>query len=286
MNPGTVSKILWHFTGGPEWDIKLNKQKGEPKPNPKAFEILNAILKSRNLKLSSYNELIKVIIPKSFKYDRETRKRIEVKNVQKQINSSKVVCLADIPIQHLAYHAQRYGKFAIGFHRESAIKNEFNPVFYSLSNTKVVNSIYSGFTTINEIDADQIKDELDDIESSIYDAIDEIQNNEDYDNSIDIDISGNVSAINNEVDDIILAKDQVLESLEDFVAFVKTFEESEMNSIYCEREWRSLKQFNFNYEDIAMIILPRQNGYFQKLIASGLIPTNIPIVPWEDIIEH
>ncbi len=283
MNPGTVSKILWHFTGGPGWDNIANKQKEDPKANPKAFEILNAILKSSHLRLSSYTELVKVIIPRSYSFDRKTRKRIELKNVPRQIKSSKIVCLADIPIQHLAYHAQRYGKFAIGFHRESAIKNEFNPVFYSLSNTKVVNSIYSGFTTINEIDVENIKSELGDIEDLVSNAIDGIENQNE---EIDIDISRNVSAIETEIDDIEMAKSEVLESLEDFVAFVKTFDESEMNSIYCEREWRSLKQYKFSFADIAMIILPRQNGYYQKLVDSGIVPPNIPIVPWEYIIEH
>lgn len=283
MNPGTVSKILWHFTGGPDWDNKTNKQKADPKSSPAAFEILKEILKSSQLRLSSFNELVKVIVPRTYEYDRKTHQRIELKNVPREIKSSKVVCLADIPIQHLAYHAQRYGKFAIGFHRESAIKNEFNPVFYSLSNTKVVNSIYTGFTSINEIDADNIKSELDDVENTLSSAVSDI---EDHEIDVDLDITNNIWAIENEIQDIENAKAEVLESLEDFVAFVKTFDESEMNSIYCEREWRSLKSFDFNHSDIAMVILPRQNGYFQKLVDSGIVPLNIPIVPWEDIIEH
>lgn len=283
MNPGTVSKILWHFTGGPNWDPKTNKQNESPKPNSEAFEILKLILGTNHLKLSSYNEIVKVIIPLTHEYDRKTHKRTELKNVLREINSSKVVCLADIPIQHLEYNAQRYGKFAIGFYRESAIHHEFNPVFYSLNNTKVVNSIYSGFTSINEIDTYNITSELEDIDDKISGAISEIEDNE---IDVDVDISSNIYAIENEIQDIQNAKTDVLESLEDFVAFIKTFDESEMNSIYCEREWRSLKQFNFNHSDIAMIILPRQDGYFQKLVDSRIVPLNIPIVPWEDIIEH
>lgn len=281
MNPGTVSKILWHFTGGPDWDTETNKQKTDPKHEDKAYDIIQQILKSSHLRLSSYDELIKVTIPKVTRYDRKERKKVTDTNVEKQITSSKVVCLADIPIQHLQYHASRYGKFAIGFHRESAIKNDFNPVFYSLNNTKVVNSIYTGFTTINDINTDDIESALGDIDNSISSAIEDLDN-EDF----EIDIDTEKYTIESELEDIKESKANVKSSLANFLAFVKTFSQDEMNSIYCEREWRSLKQFNFNHADIAMIILPKQNGYFQKLIETKLIPTNIPIIPWEDIIEH
>ena len=36
--PGTVSKILWHFTGGPRWNSELNRQEQEPKPAEEACE--------------------------------------------------------------------------------------------------------------------------------------------------------------------------------------------------------------------------------------------------------
>jgi hypothetical protein len=39
--------------------------------------------------------------------------------------------LADIPVAHLSYHAHRYGKAAIGFHRDAAIREGFHPVFYT-----------------------------------------------------------------------------------------------------------------------------------------------------------
>ena len=81
-------------------------------------------------------------------------------------------------------------------------------------------------------------------------------------------------------------------SIKDFIAFIKTFEEDEFDSIYCEREWRSVKDFNFTFDDVAMIVAPKSfNGenYFQTLVkdAKSLkIPRQIPIVPWEDLIEN
>ncbi|WP_170061738.1 hypothetical protein [Nonlabens arenilitoris] len=44
MNPGTVSKILWHFTGGPLWNEILNKQENQPKPVELSYDILIKIL--------------------------------------------------------------------------------------------------------------------------------------------------------------------------------------------------------------------------------------------------
>jgi hypothetical protein len=32
-SPGTVSKILWHFTGGPRWNEVEKRQEATPKPN-------------------------------------------------------------------------------------------------------------------------------------------------------------------------------------------------------------------------------------------------------------
>ncbi|MDA0737995.1 MAG: abortive infection system antitoxin AbiGi family protein [Nitrospirae bacterium] len=41
-------------------------------------------------------------------------------------------CVAEIPIQHLSYHSERYGKFAIGFEREYLLGQKFRPVSYFL----------------------------------------------------------------------------------------------------------------------------------------------------------
>lgn len=118
---GTVSKILWHFTGGPRWDIKNNKQYKELKKFDEAFEILKTIINSKHLRLSNYSEIINVRVP-THKYIPEKKLRVFKGYVNKQIEASPICCLADIPIQHLNYHAERYGKFAIGFHRASLFR--------------------------------------------------------------------------------------------------------------------------------------------------------------------
>jgi len=283
--PGTVSKILWHFTGGPLWDSKQQKQETTPKPANKAYEILKSIISSKELRISSYSELIKVIIPETYVYNKETRARELKYNVEREIKSSKVCCLADIPIQHLEYHSLRYGKFAIGFHRQSAIDHKFNPVLYSLHTSQLINSIYSGFTEIDGIDTEYIKSELSNIENELNNIEDEIYDLNSDTTHINIDTSITYNA-ENEADALDNAIDYARDSIEDIVSFIKTFNDDEFSSIYSEREWRSLKQFNFSLNDIAMIVLPRDGGYFDKLISSNLVPKNIPIIPWEDLIEH
>ena len=36
-SPGTVSKILWHFTGGPRWNDVEKRQEKEPKSIEEAY---------------------------------------------------------------------------------------------------------------------------------------------------------------------------------------------------------------------------------------------------------
>jgi hypothetical protein len=49
--PGTVSKIHWHFTGGPRWNKDLNRQEDHPKPIEDAFVALLSILRSKEIQV-------------------------------------------------------------------------------------------------------------------------------------------------------------------------------------------------------------------------------------------
>jgi hypothetical protein len=81
-------------------------------------------------------------------------------------------------------------------------------------------------------------------------------------------------------------------SIRDFIAFIKTFDEDQFDSIYCEREWRSVQDFKFTFDDVAMIVAPKrlgQENYFQALVQNVKelnVPRKIPIVPWEDLVEN
>jgi hypothetical protein len=81
-------------------------------------------------------------------------------------------------------------------------------------------------------------------------------------------------------------------SLEDFVAVVHTFHQSEVNTIYCEREWRSTREFTFHVQDRAMVVLPRLIGsvhhfqnFVERVAPSLRLPRRVPVVPWDDLVE-
>jgi hypothetical protein len=76
------------------------------------------------------------------------------------------------------------------------------------------------------------------------------------------------------------------------VAFVKTFRRTEFSTINCEREWRSTHEFTFEI-DVAMVVVPRFIGgvhYFvnfvEKVVPALRIPRRVPVVAWDDLVEH
>jgi len=284
--PGTVSKILWHFTGGPTWNEKTKKQNTSPKPSKDAYGNLISILESNELRVGNYKETIKIIIPKRRRFDSKTKQTITEENVPVEITSSAVCCLSDIPAPHLRYHAYRYGKFAIGFYRDAIIKHGFNPVLYTLTDTSIVRSIYEGFSSLDFADPSQITMAIDSISSAIDDAESEFEN-------LDLSLSSEISDIEMAASDIESSIDDAKESLNKLVAFIKTFEKDEFSSIYCEREWRSTQQYNFDIKDVAMIVIPKMvsnkyyfNDFVDNVTNKLSLPRKIPIVPWEDLIEH
>ena len=149
--PGTVSKILWHFTGGPKWNQARNYQQRRPKPAAEAYAALLSILETRQLRLGQYREVIKVQVPKLRRYNAKTRRVEDLTDAVVERTSSPVCCLADIPVAHLSYHAGRYGKIAIGFHRHGPVNHGFNPVFYTLHDSGVLRSLHEGFAGLDEI---------------------------------------------------------------------------------------------------------------------------------------
>jgi Putative abortive phage resistance protein AbiGi, antitoxin len=283
QSPGTVSKILWHFTGGPDWNSEEKRQNRRPKPAARAYRNLKAILKTREVRIGQYTEIVSVRMPKRRTYNTATKTYDIERNARVEMSSAPVCCLSDIPIAHLAYHASRYGKFAIGFHRDAVLEHGFNPVFYTLENTKVIQSIYSGFTQLKNIDTSSISSAASDIESEVS-----LSEGED-----DIQISSQIYEIESEADSIDDYVIDALTSFKQFLGFVKTFQENEFGSIYCEREWRSLKTYSFTLADVAMIVLPKRVGshkYFEPFVKQAAksikLARSIPIVPWEDLIEH
>jgi hypothetical protein len=285
MSPGTVSRILWHFTGGPRWDPLKKKQGSSPKEPHSAYGNLKSILRQKELHLGEYKEVVRVIVPERRVYNRETHTTDTQYNVLVEITSAPVCCLSDIPGPHLHYHAYRYGKFAIGFHRSSVVGHGFNPVFYTLEDTPVIQSIHQGFSSLQVADPSEITDAVENIQSAIDDA------NSDG-KGLDLDIWSERFDVESAVASVDGAIENAKDSIRTFLAFVKTFVPDEFGTIYCEREWRSTQAFKFHIDDIGMIVLPKRIGkteFFRDFVgnvASRLkIPRRIPIVPWEDLVE-
>jgi hypothetical protein len=278
-SPGTVSKILWHFTGGPRWDSKLNKQEPHPKPAHEAYNALISILKDRELRIGGYKEVIKVKVPVIRIHDEETDTWSEEIGATRQLISVPVCCVADIPIIHLGYHADRYGKFAIGFHRASAIRHGFNPVFYQLHHSKVLLSIYAGITYLGDANDDIAEDRMDDVLYLLKHL------DEDADKNKTARLADSLNTLSKSVK-------SSAQALRRFLAFVKTFDEAEFSTIYTEREWRSIRAFKFEYDDISMIAVPRSKGdgdYFERFVEEARsipIPPTVSIVAWDDLVEH
>lgn len=206
-----------------------------------------------------------MVVPEKRVYDPITRAPKIQKNVPITVKSSPVCCVADIPLMHLSYHAKRYGKIAIGFHRQAVVSAGFNPVMYTLENSALSNAILDGYQSIDNVSPFWAKHCVEDLSG--------------------LDIENTLSELN----EIEFGESLIRSNYESILAFVKTFMADEFDSIYCEREWRSTKEFRFGVDDIAMVVLPRDaNGrnYFEEFLKVTDLPRSVSISCWEDLIDH
>ena len=89
-----------------------------------------------------------VVLPSYREYSSSQRQIVETENKRITMYSSSICCLADIPAVHLGYHATRYGKFAIGFHRRFGGSTRFQSrIIYTLDN-RCHRHIYEGLSSI------------------------------------------------------------------------------------------------------------------------------------------
>jgi len=283
---GTVSKILWHFTGGPMWSKTAGRQQLRPKPARAAYKNLKSILRTRRLRTGSYREVTRAMLPEWRTYHEETGAYGRRKYTPVTLESVPVCCLADIPAPHLRYHAYRYGRFAIGFHRDAAIRHGFNPVLYTLVDTPIIESIYRVFSGV-QYGSPAI------IEQTALDIRCAARNLESKYDGIGLDLSAVSEAAAAIEEEAIDLETSVEGGLRNLVAFVKTFKADEFATIYCEREWRSTESFHFNLDAIAMIVLPKRVGkvkYFKNFVERVVprlgLPRRVPVVPWDDLVEH
>jgi hypothetical protein len=276
-SPGTVSKILWHFPGGPKWDDATKKQEETPKAPEGAYVALLGIISSHELRIGKYKELVHVENPWFQMMGPGSMIIDPRRTIPGIIESSPVNCIADIPIMHLSYHAQRYGTMAIGFHRESVVKHGFSPVAYHLVGSPRLESIHQTYNISNSI-AETRRSELELIAAKVR------KPNEPH--GYMQDATGAIVPVPDPIDHHI---EVLTEGMRDLLGFIKSFKQAEFETIYTEREWRSLSPFKFEYADVSMVVLPRGGGYFERFVTEAEsigLPKTVSIVAWEDLVEH
>jgi len=219
-----------------------------------------------------------------------------------EVITKHVCCLSDIPVAHLGYHARRYGKFAIGFYRDAVVQAGFNPVLYTISNHPIIQSIYESAALLNDTNYYEIKNLSNsyrryplDVKGYITDYEEEAERriHDPYLEGLVKQVENGVAEIENYAQSYDDALKDALVGVELVLAFAKTFDKHEFNTIYCEREWRSLKEFHFEFSDVAMIVLPRRvssflyfDDFIRRIVPRLKLPRKIPLFPWEDLIEH
>lgn len=219
-----TSEILWHFVGH-------NKSEAEQ------YHILLSILKN-GLKRGKTKAEFKFIDPKT------NRIRIAW--------GYSVVCLADIPFKDLHIHTERYGRFAIGFHKESVINNHFFPILY----VNQYSNIFHRFI--------QLRDEI-----GIY-----LENN-------NKEIAGKFHELLLYLGSMVKSGDLKANSEKRI-----DWDELQINNFYYEREWRSIYDWNFTNNDIAAIIIPdeKMHDFIKDMKLESLkIDEITPILPFSMI---
>lgn len=275
-----ASSILWHFTGGPRWHKKLGKQRNSPKPNAEARSILLAILKSSTLKLGSYRECVRILISDRKNYDRRKRRLVKVPDREETIETMPVCCLADIPLAQLPYHSVRYGKYAIGFHRARALKAGFQPVFYALSDQPIIQELFGARSSIAAIDTERAGLSVDSLVSDMEGALEEM-GGEDFSSPDATDVHGELEELESEAS-------SANEGLFNALSFVKTFSATEFETIYCEREWRSLKDFSFVRPDVAMLVVPSADRDVVRKVLDKQknVWASVKVISWDEIVTN
>jgi hypothetical protein len=261
--PKTHSEILWHFTGGPKWNRKRNTQNKRNKRHEEALEILIKILESRTLQVGNYREVVKVKLPDLRVVNKKSGEIEICPRPDKTIATKAVCCVAEIHETELFHHALRYGKCGIGFKREALIRSGFNPVLYTLRDEDLVQKYFRAIAELETFCEAQENEVFGNLDTMVEEANDIIS-----DMSRD-DFSREIQGADVEypIKELFRSAYNAQEALQNLLAFLKTFDRSEFDSIYAEREWRSVKPFSFDWSHVAKIVAPENGACLSKLKA-------------------
>ena len=253
------------------------RQNKHPKLASAAYKALKSILRSKTVRVG---EKQRIVVAKRISKTKSNRSA-DAKEARLPLERIPICCLADIPIIHLGYHASRYGKFALGFHRDKAIHAGFSPVFYQLESSPIMKDMYDTLYLLREMSGPHTA-------STIPTKEEILQCPSPLAGKLAVMIVGLEEMVHLHIE----GHKHAAARMEQIFGYIKAFEMNEFDSIYCEREWRLTKPYVFDFPDIAMIVVPKKvqkAEYFSPFLefANEIeLPRRIPIVAWEDLVEH
>ncbi len=193
-----TSEVLWHFVG-------------RGKTDDERYQTLLSILRT-GLKIGRESSTVVYYAPKT-----------DGKNLDKvELDAYPVSCLADIPLKDLPIHEQRYGQYAIGFHKTSAVNFGFMPVLYA-------HQFSQGFRRFMTL-LEEIGVFLEKTDAEVSKKYDELR----Y-------LLGSITKT---------GWLSIAPHLDEKV------DKEQLQNYYYEREWRSLHDWGFQPVDVAAIIVP------------------------------
>jgi abortive phage resistance protein AbiGi (putative antitoxin) len=160
---------------------------------------------------------------------------------------STVTCFCDIPVDHLALHVRKYGKFGLSFRRSYLLRFGARPVFYFPCAKSDAGSVFGGSVL------------LDDIEK-VYRGF---RNH--FVNAVKGRHSRRIGEEPATPDDAVLALNNML--LRDFLAYIKPFDanlaDDSPENYYLEREWRKHGNLEFPPPEVVRVIVA--SGFEDRL---------------------
>ena len=277
--PGTVSKDSVAFYW---WTAGTRKPNRRTRNQNRLLQLtsVKGILTSKELRLGQ-KEWVNLEGVAITVLDRGREEFVDPAYRNARFQASPVCCLADIPIMHLAYHSDRYGKFAIGFYRQAIIEAGFSPVLYQLEQSKMLGQLYAAVYTLSDFCHLNL--------SKVFEVISQDPTLSAIDGN---GLETNMPFLQRHLELHSLGRLEAKKGIENLLSFVKSFKLDEFDTIYCERECAIRPQFRFSFADVAMVVMPsnaQEIEYLSPFIEfakSIKLPRRIPTVAWEDLVEH
>ncbi|MFD1848822.1 abortive infection system antitoxin AbiGi family protein [Oceanobacillus bengalensis] len=205
-----VSKELTHFVG-------------RHRPERERFDLLIDIIKSG------------WILHKNI--DGDMKINIDAKGLE-DIVKPGITCFADIPINDLSLHMEKYSNFGLAFKKDFLVENGANPVLYIAANGKLEESPGGNWLHREDYFKENIK--------GYFKLIEEIRSHLDDSES---------HALLNRLDTFLT---------KNIFSFLKPFDASKTDAdednYYMEREWRIVGDLHFSMHDITRILIPESYG--------------------------